>query len=51
MAQSEHIKIQSQIPRVQYVADGAQTLFTYTFPVFDADNLQVYVDEVLQVGT
>lgn len=51
MAQSEHIKIQSQIPRVQYIADGVQTLFTFTFPVFDADNLRVYADEVLQVGT
>ena len=51
MAQSEHIKIQSQIPRVQYIADGVQTLFTFTFPVFDTENLRVYVDEVLQVGT
>lgn len=51
MAPSDHIKIQPQTPRVQYVADGVQTLFTFTFPVFETANLQVYVNEVLQVGT
>ena len=51
MAQLEHIKIQAQAPRVQYIADGVQTLFTYTFPAFEPENLQVYVNEVLQVGT
>ena len=51
MAPLEHIKIQAQAPRVQYIADGVQTLFTYTFPAFEPENLQVYVNEVLQVGT
>ena len=51
MAQQEHIKIQAQTPRVQYAADGVQKLFTYTFPVFEPENLQVYIEEILQVGT
>ncbi len=51
MVQSKHIRIQAKSPRVQYIADGTQTFFTFTFPVFHAGNLHVYVDEVLQVGT
>ncbi len=50
MAQSQHIKIEPQTPRIQYSADGEQTFFVFGFPLFDAANLQVFVDEVLQVG-
>jgi hypothetical protein len=51
MAELDHIKIQSQTPRVQYISDGVQALFVFPFPVFDAENLQVFVEEVLKVGT
>ena len=51
MSNSEHIMIKSATPRAQYTADGVQTLYTFPFPVFDASNLQVYIEEVLQVGT
>jgi hypothetical protein len=47
----EHIKVNKVAPRLQYIADGVQTLFVFTFPIFDTDNLQVFVEEVLQVGT
>ena len=37
----EHIKIGDVAPRVQYVADGVQTSFTYPFPVFAAGDIEV----------
>ncbi|MCR0984774.1 phage tail fiber protein [Roseomonas populi] len=41
---AEHIRIGDIAPRVQYVADGAQTAFVYPFPVFDAADIAVHVD-------
>ncbi|MCG5240118.1 glycosyl hydrolase family 28-related protein [Azospirillum doebereinerae] len=35
-------------PRVQYVADGAQRVFTYPFPIFADDDLQVFLGAALQ---
>ncbi|PCJ59370.1 MAG: hypothetical protein COA65_06310 [Rhodospirillaceae bacterium] len=32
-------------PRVQYTADGTQTIFTYPFPIFDAADLEVFFDD------
>ncbi|PZW50444.1 hypothetical protein C8P66_102132 [Humitalea rosea] len=40
---SEHIRIGDVAPRVQYAADGAQTVFTYPFPIFGAEDLEVLV--------
>ena len=37
----EHIKIGDVAPRVQYVADGVQTSFTYPFPIFAAGDIEV----------
>jgi hypothetical protein len=51
MAESGHIQITTTPPRVQYLADGVQTLFVFPFPIFNADNLQVYIDGLLQSGT
>ena len=45
---SEHIKIGDVEPRIQYVADGAQTVFTYPFPIFSAGNLAVHLDAARQ---
>lgn len=45
---SEHIKINNYIPRVQYVADGTINTFEFPFAIFEADNLKVYIGEVLQ---
>lgn len=44
---SESLPIGAVAPRVQYVADGVQAAFTYPFPVFAADNLEVRLDGVL----
>ncbi len=32
-------------PRVQYTADGTQTIFAYPFPVFDATDIEVFFDD------
>jgi hypothetical protein len=45
---SEHIVIGDIAPRVQYVANGAQTVFTYPFPIFAAADLKVFLGTVLQ---
>lgn len=34
-------------PRIQYVADGKQTVFTYPFPIFASEDLQVWLDAAL----
>lgn len=44
---AEHITIGDVAPRVQYVADGVQTDFTYPFPIFAAGDLEVRVDGTL----
>ena len=41
---ADHIRIGDIAPRVQYVADGAQTAFVYPFPVFEAADIAVHVD-------
>ena len=41
---SEHIRIGDIAPRVHYVADGVQTAFTYPFPIFEPDDLEVLSD-------
>ena len=35
-------------PRVQYVADGVQTTFTYPFPIFASEDLQVFLGAAAQ---
>ena len=44
----DHIRIGDVRPRVQYVADGALKSFDYPFPVFDAGDLTVFLDETEQ---
>ncbi|MBF0269341.1 MAG: hypothetical protein HQL44_12200 [Alphaproteobacteria bacterium] len=45
---TEHIQISAVQPRVQYTADGSQTSFPYPFPIFEASDLEVYLDGELQ---
>lgn len=45
---AEHIRIGDVAPRVHYVADGAQTVFVYPFPIFEADDLEVRLDGARQ---
>jgi hypothetical protein len=42
----EHIVIGDVAPRVQYVASGAQTAFTFPFPIFKPADLEVFLDGV-----
>jgi len=48
---ADHIVINDIAPRVQYTGDGAQTAFTYPFPIFDDADLAVYVDGELKVAS
>ena len=47
---TEHIQVGDVLPRVQYVADGVQTAFSYSFPIFTAADLAVYVGTTLQTS-
>lgn len=40
---AEHIRIGDVAPRVQYAADGAQNAFTYPFPIFEVEDLEVLI--------
>lgn len=44
-----HIVIPATVPRIQYIADGAQTGFPFPYPFFDYADVKVFVDDVLQV--
>ena len=48
---AEHIRIGDIAPRVHYAADGAQTVFVYPFPIFEASDLELRIDGVLQPAT
>ncbi|AWK87642.1 glycosyl hydrolase family 28-related protein [Azospirillum thermophilum] len=37
------IQVPRGSPRVQYIADGGQTLFSFPFPIFAAEDLQVFL--------
>ena len=41
---AEHIRIGDVAPRVQYVADGTQTVFAFPFPIFAASDLECLVN-------
>ncbi len=46
----EHITVPDVTPIVRYVADGAQSVFIYPFPIFEDANLRVYLDGAPQVS-
>jgi len=46
---AEHIQIGDVSPRIQYAGDGAQSVFTYPFPIFEDGDLEVYEDAVIKV--
>lgn len=43
-----HVKISNAAPRVQYVADGTVTEFSYAFELFKEEELVVYIGEERQ---
>lgn len=44
----DHIRIGDVRPRVQYVADGALRAFDFPFPIFEPDDLTVFLGETEQ---
>lgn len=42
---------QTIVPRALYAANGVQTAFGFTFPVFEAGDMEVWVDQSLQTGS
>lgn len=47
---TEHIQINDVAPRVQYLADGVQSAFTFPFAIFADGDLEVWLDDALQTG-
>ncbi|MEO5373162.1 MAG: hypothetical protein H7840_02655 [Alphaproteobacteria bacterium] len=47
---TDHIQIGDVSPRVQYVANGSQTVFPYAFPIFATGDIQVYLGSTLQAS-
>lgn len=45
---TDHIKMPDVTPIARYLADGAETNFTYPFPVFASDDVAVYFDGARQ---
>lgn len=43
-----HISIGDVSPRIQYTADGVQTVYAYPFPIFQDADMDVYLADVLQ---
>ena len=44
-----HTQVTDALPRAHYAANGVQTAFPFTFPVFDADDMEVWIDDSLQL--
>ena len=45
---ADQIQVGDVRPRVQYVANGSQTAFTFLFPLFTAADLEVWLDDSQQ---
>ena len=45
---TEHIKMPAIAPLVRYVANGTQTDFQYSFPIFASEDMAVYFDGARQ---
>ena len=47
---TEDIKINAITPRIRYVGDGITTTFSYLFPIFENQDMSVYIDDILQTS-
>lgn len=47
---TEHIKIPDVAPVVRYLADGATRTYTFSFPIFADEDLEVLLNGALQLG-
>jgi len=48
---ADHIQIGDISPRIQYSGDGAQTVYTYPFPIFTDTDMKVFEDTTLKALT
>lgn len=46
----EHIKVPDVTPIVRYLANGTQTDFSFSFPIFKEENLKVYLSGAPQIS-
>jgi hypothetical protein len=46
---NNHIQIGDVTPWIQYAADGSQTQFSYPFPIFVEDDLEVYTGDTKEI--
>ena len=47
---NNHIQISDVTPWIQYAADGSQTQFSYPFPIFVEDDLEVYTGDTKEIS-
>ena len=47
---TEDIKINAITPRIRYVGDGITTTFSYLFPIFENQDMSIYIDDILQTS-
>ncbi|PCJ98572.1 MAG: hypothetical protein COA45_07585 [Zetaproteobacteria bacterium] len=47
---NHHIKMPDVVPVVRYVADGVDTDYTYSFPIFASEDMHVFFDGAEQVS-
>lgn len=47
---SNDVKIEAISPRVRYIGDGMTTIFSFLFPVFEGEDLDVYLSDQLQTS-
>lgn len=47
---TDHLLVGTAAPRIQYVASGTQTAFTFPFPIFTAVDLEVWLGNTRQVS-
>ena len=48
---TDHVKIYGVKPRIQYVADGSLTEYTFPFAIFSANDVDIYFDGEKQEST
>ena len=48
---TDHIKIYGVKPRIQYVANGTSTVYEFPFAIFDASDVDVYLNDTKQAST
>ena len=48
---TDHIKVYGVKPRIQYVANGTSTVYAFSFVIFNASDIDVYLGDTKQAST